>query len=215
MRIAPNSKLVFIGDSITDCSRARLAAPGDDQRLGYGYVAIASALIGAVYPQRKIQVVNVGISGNTVRDLAGRWEQDVTGQKPDWLSVMIGINDVWRQFDPAKMHKEAVYPEEFESTLSQLLARARPNVLGLVLMTPFFLETDRADPMRAQMDAYGAIVSRLAPKFDAVLVDTQAAFDAVLKYLHTSTLADDRVHPNQVGHAVLARAFLSAVGFQW
>src|SRR5688572_22437979 len=103
----------MIGDSITDAGRARPIGEGHGQ-LGGGYVAMVDALIGATYPERLIRVVNVGISGNTVRDLKNRWTTDVTDLKPDWLSVMIGTNDVWRQFDAPKFPEAAVHPEEYE-----------------------------------------------------------------------------------------------------
>ena len=50
---------------------------------------------------------------------------------------------------------------------------------------------------------------------DAVLVDTQAYFDRALEHYYAATLAWDRVHPNQTGHMILARAFLDGVGFKW
>lgn len=46
-------------------------------------------------------------------------------------------------------------------------------------------------------------------------VDTQAAFDRVLKQYYPGTLAWDRVHPSSIGHMVLAKAFLDVLGFQW
>lgn len=69
--------------------------------------------------------------------------------------------------------------------------------------------------MRAKMDEYGAMVRNLAERYAAVLVDTQVAFDNVLTELHPMTLAEDRVHPNLIGHMILARAFLKAVDYTW
>jgi lysophospholipase L1-like esterase len=66
--------------------------------------------------------------------------------------------------------------------------------------------------MRARMDEYGAIVRRLAAKHRATFVDTQAAFDAVLAHTHPMSVAWDRIHPQPVGHMILARAFLAALG---
>ena len=60
---------------------------------------MVDALLGAVYPERMIRVINMGVSGNTTRDLKARWQTDVLDLKPDWLSIMIGANDVWRQYD--------------------------------------------------------------------------------------------------------------------
>jgi lysophospholipase L1-like esterase len=215
LRIQPNSKLLMIGDSITDSERAQPVGEGLFGALGNGYVSLVNGLLQATLPQQRVRVVNMGTSGNTVRDLAARWQTDVLEQQPDWLSIMIGINDVWRQFDSPLQTEIHVQLDEYRETLARLVATTRPHLQGLVLMTPYFIEPNRADPMRAQMDRYGAVVRELASAHDAVLVDTQAAFDGVLAHLHPMTLAWDRVHPTLVGHMVLARAFLDVVGFEW
>ena len=215
MKIAKGSKLVMIGDSITDCGRAQPVGEGGGEALGRGYVAFVDALLGAAYPELAIRVVNVGTSGHTVRDLKARWQRDVLDLAPDWLSVMIGINDVWRQFDSPRRSEIHVLLEEYEQTLDTLLEATRPSLKGLVLMTPYFIEPSKKDPMRAQMDRYGAAVRKLAKKHDALFVDTQAAFDKVLAHCHSMVLAGDRVHPNAIGHMILARAFLEGVCYEW
>ncbi|RAP75350.1 SGNH/GDSL hydrolase family protein [Paenibacillus montanisoli] len=215
MRIGTNEKLVMIGDSITDCGRARPIGEGLFDAIGKGYVGLVDALITAAYPERGIRVVNVGTSGNTVRDLKERWDTDVLALKPDWLSVMIGTNDVWRQFDMPLIRESQVGIEEYAATLEELVVQTKPSLKGLLLMTPFYLEPNPSDAMRAQMDRYGAVVRDIADKHNAVFVDTQAAFNRVMEHLYPATLAWDRVHPNQAGHAVLARAFLQAVGFDY
>jgi lysophospholipase L1-like esterase len=215
LKIAPKNKLVMIGDSITDTERARPVGEGLRDALGKGYVALIDALLGAVYPDHALRVVNMGISGNTVRDLEARWQTDVLDLKPDWLSVMIGANDVWRQYDSPTRPEKQVPLEEYEQRLEALVARTKAEVKGLVLMTPFYIEPSRTDAMRAQMDRYGAAVKAIARRQSAILVDTQAAFDEVLKHYYPATIAWDRVHPNAVGSMVLARAFVNAIGFSW
>jgi lysophospholipase L1-like esterase len=168
-----------------------------------------------VYPELFIRVINRGTSGNTVRDLKARWRADVLDLKPEWLSIMIGINDVWRQFDQPLMKETHVYKDEYERTLRELVDQAKPQLKGLVLMTPFYLEPNRSDAMRATMDSYGQVVKEIAREYDAIFVDTQAAFDHILTYIYPATLGWDRVHPNLVGHMTIARAFLKAVEFQW
>lgn len=213
LMLPQNAKLLMIGDSITDCERARPVGEGLFGALGKGYVAQIEATLTAALPERRIRVVNMGTSGNTVRDLAARWRTDVTALNPDWLSIMIGINDVWRQFDLPLQPETHVPLDEYASTLETLVGQTRPYLKGLVLLTPYVIEPNRADAMRATMDRYGAAVKAVAQRHDAVFVDTQAAFDRVLAHLHPMSLAWDRIHPNAAGHAVLARAFLSAVGF--
>jgi len=214
MKLEPKSKLLMIGDSITDAGRAHPVGEGRNEELGRGYVALVDSLLGAVYPQSPIRVINMGSSGNTVRDLKNRWNTDVLDMKPDWLSIMIGINDVWRQFDAPKRTELHVGPAEYESTLSELVAQTRRGLKGLVLMTPFYIEPSTADAMRAKMDQYGGIVKKIAAANDAIFVDTQAAFNEAMKHQYAGNLAWDRVHPGLTGHMILALAFLKAIGFE-
>jgi lysophospholipase L1-like esterase len=215
MKLQLNDKLVMIGDSITDCGRGRPAGEGLFEAIGKGYVAQVEALLSSVYPQKMIRVVNMGTSGNNVRDLKERWQTDVIDLKPDWLSILIGINDVWRQFDMPHIRESHVYLDEYKRTLNELVQQTKPHLKGLVLMTPFYLEPNPSDPMRATMDAYGQAVKTIAKANQTIFVDTQAAFAPVLEQLYPATLAWDRVHPNMVGHMTIARAFLNAIDFSW
>jgi lysophospholipase L1-like esterase len=211
MKIGKSQKLVLIGDSITDCGRTQPVAEGLFDPLGRGYVTMVEAMLTAACPELGIRVVNVGNSGDTVRDLTNRWDRDVIALKPDWLSIMIGINDVWRQFDSPRMVETHVGLAEYEQTLEKLLARTGPTLKGLVLMTPYFVEPNRKDAMRARMDQYGQVMKKLAKRHGALLVDVQGEFDRMLKHLHPAALAWDRIHVNQAGHMVIARALVKAL----
>ena len=202
MKIQPNTKLVMIGDSITDCGRFET---GDG--LGHGYVRfVAEAL-----REHDIQVINTGVSGNTVRDLKVRWQRDVLDKNPDWLSVMIGINDVWRQIDNWEPQENWILLDEYEQTLDALLATVDLAVPELILMAPYVLELDLADAMRVKMGLYAQVVRKLADKYDALFIDTQAAFDAFFQTHATTEISSDRVHMNDVGHQILADIFLEAI----
>src|SRR5690606_11665571 len=97
MKLKAQETLLFIGDSITDCGRVRPCTDRDG--LGNGYVNLVNSLFAACHPQTPLRILNTGIGGNRVTHLAKRWSEDVLDLKPDWLSVMIGINDVVRQFN--------------------------------------------------------------------------------------------------------------------
>jgi lysophospholipase L1-like esterase len=211
VKVKPGSRLLFIGDSVTACGASRPLGGDSRAALGTGYVTEVDAILAAAPLKRRIRITNMGVNGNTVRDLAARWDTDVLALEPDWLSVMIGINDVWRQFD-RKNPKAAVPLEEYFETFDGLLARTRPQLKGLVLMTPYYVQDERRDLMRLQMDEYGLVVKDLASRHHALLVDTQAAVDKVLERLNYSLIAADRVHPTEVGHKILANAFLRAIG---
>jgi len=205
MKIHPHSKLLIIGDSITDCGQ------DSEESLGNGYVRLVHDLLADTYPELGIRIVNQGISGNTVRDLKRRWQRDVLDLNPDWLSVMIGINDVWQQMDHWMPIEMCVSIEEYERTLDELIATLSPSLKGLILMTPYVLQLDFSDPMRVLRDRFGNVVRKAAKKYDAVFVDTQAAFDEALKDIDAIDISEDRVHMNIGGHRILARTFMKAV----
>jgi len=203
-----SQRVVFIGDSITDCGRRQPpSAP-----FGNGYVHFARAFLLARYPALNLDILNRGIGGNTVRDLAARWDDDVIALRPDWLSVKIGINDVWRTV--AGRAAEAVPLDEYAATYERLLRRAKEETSArLILMEPYVIESDRQDAFRALIDQYILVVHRLAEQYGAILIRTQAAFDDALTGQPAAYWAEDRVHPGAPGHAVIARAFLRGVGY--
>jgi lysophospholipase L1-like esterase len=212
MLLSPESKVVFVGDSITDCGRAQPVGEGLFSALGNGYATLVDAYLQARHGRQRIRCVNMGTSGNTVRDLAERWQRDVLDLRPDYVSIMIGANDVWRQFDCPLQREWHVLPDEYETTLARLCRQTKPEVEGLILMTPYYLEPNRSDAMRQKIDLYGDIVRKLADSLDAVLVDTQAAMDVLMQAHYPATIGWDRVHVNATGAMTIALAWLEAVG---
>ena len=208
------SKILFIGDSISDYERAKPVGEGLFDAWGRSYVANVGALLGCMYPEEHLRVVNMGIGGNQVRDLEARWQTDVFDQKPDWVCVLIGINDVWRQFDSPELKEQHVSPEDFRACYERLIQSTLPRVKGMILMTPYFMEPNRQDAMRARMDEYGAIVKELAEKYGLTCVDLQAGWDRLFEHMHPCAIAWDRIHPNQIGCMYIAKQFLAAVGFE-
>lgn len=215
MKLKQGQRLVMIGDSITDCERKFPHGEGLFQGVGKGYVALVDAMLQAAYPELSVRVTNMGIGGNTVRDLKARWQTDVLDLQPDWLTVMIGINDVWRQFDQPAIPESHVLPEEYEQTLEELAQAALPGLQGLVIMTPFYLEPNAENRMRKRMDEYGRAAERVALRLGALFIDTQAAFASQFDHVHPTVLASDRVHPSLTGHLLIARALLGEFGFDW
>jgi len=201
-------RIVLIGDSITDCGRRDAFAP-----YGNGYVALVQAFLTARYPELGLEFANRGIGGDTIRHLDARWDEDAIALDPDWLSVKIGINDVWRGFT-GRPH-EAVPPDEYENTYRQMLRRA-VNETGckLIILDPYVIEKDPSDPQLVETRRYAGIAGKIAEELGAVHVYTQDAFDAVLRHSESTDWAHDRIHPNLAGHAVIAQAFLRAIGFE-
>lgn len=208
-------RIIFTGDSVTDMGSVNPVGEGLRDSLGFGYVRMIENLLMSVYPELTLRVTNAGFNGNTSRDLLARWERDVLNLHPQWVSIMIGINDVWRQFDTPALTNLAVMPEDYEKNIDAMLAALQGKVKGVFLMTPYYMEPNRADTMRARMDEYGAICRKLAEKYGCIFIDTQAMFDEYFKHQHSTYIAWDRVHPNQIGAMLIAREFLKHCGFDF
>ncbi len=215
MLLEKNSRLIMAGDSVTDCGRNYDAIPAGWGSFGDGYVSLVNACLTTLAPEQEIMVVNRGVSGNNIRDLNARWERDVLALKPDYISVMIGINDVWRYFDAPLQQPEFVDKTEFEDTYCTLMEKTLPQVRGMFVMSPFMAEPNRGDPMRKTVEEYAAIARRTAEKYKVPYIDVQAKVDRFLQSLSSYVISSDRVHPNLQGHMILAKAFLDAVRLDW
>lgn len=208
-------RIVFAGDSVTDMGSAQPVGEGLFDNVGRSYVRIIENMLSAFYPETFLRITNSGVGGNTSRDLLERWERDVLSLNPQWVSICIGINDVWRQFDMPAIVESAVLPQEYEENLTKMLESLRGKVKGTFLLTPYYMEPCREDRMRARMDEYVEICRRLAEKYGCFFVDLQAMFAEYFQYRHSSFIAWDRIHPNQIGATLIARAFLEKVDFDY
>lgn len=197
-----NDTIVFIGDSITDAGRREAAY----RPLGHGYVHFAANYLHAKYPEYNLISINTGISGNTIRDLNGRWERDCLTYKPDILSVLIGINDVWQY---TGRPDEAVYLDEYESTYQRLLSQAKEDSnCRLILIEPFMFCNDTDNPMYNSLKGFIAVVRNLARQFDAVLVPLQESLNKIMTKVPPENFSDDMVHPFLWAHFWIAQRWI-------
>ncbi len=214
MLIERNTKLLLFGDSVTDMKKKE---PGEGlfEAIGVGYAADLQSFFATSYPDYNIRVINKGVSGNTSRDLVARYEKDVVPYRPENLLICIGINDVWRQFDTPLIYEDAVSLEEYEENLTYIIESSKEFVKKLILVTPYYIEENESDRMRARMDEYSAVVKKLAEKYDAVFVDMQSAWVKILKYYHSSYFTWDRIHPNSQGGMYMAKTILNKLDFDY
>ncbi len=211
-----NDRIVFAGDSVTDGGSKCPVAEGVFDELGKGYVRIFESLMNVFYPEINLRVNNSGVSGNTSRDLLRRFEQDVTGLNPDWISICVGINDVWRQFDCPAITTWSPDTNEYRENMIKMIEMAKATAKkGVFILTPYYMEPNKNDPMRAKMDEYSQICRELAREYNCPLVDFQDMYDRYFKFQHSAFIAWDRVHPNQRGAMLMACEFLKYCGFEY
>lgn len=206
-----DARWLFIGDSITDCGRR-----DDPERLGGGYVRLIRDWLLACSPGEAPQIINCGVSGDRILELEKRWQQDVIALHPHVLSIKIGINDVWRQLNPASAAsgvKLEDYVATYEKLLSQTIA-ADPK-LRIVLCEPSVISPPQPKNGNEMLRPYVEAVRGLAGKFPehvACVVGLHEACLAAEKARPDVAWWPDGVHPSSAGHMVLARTWLKATG---
>lgn len=207
MLIEQNDVVLFQGDSITDCGRNREL----ESDLGRGYPLMAAGLFSACYPEYRVTFLNRGISGDRVKDLRKRWQEDCIALKPTVVSVYIGINDTWRRYDRNDPTSAEAFKSGYRSLLKETVEKL--GSVKLVIVEPFVLPfpEDRTR-WREDLDPKIQAVRELAREFGAVLVPLDGLFAQASKRAEPAFWAPDGVHPSPAGHALIAKAWLQAVG---
>lgn len=204
-KIRSGERVLFIGDSITDCGRRNEARP-----LGNGYVKLFSDFMIACEPDKKVEIINKGIGGDNCVGLMNRWGDDVLRHKPDWLSIKIGINDLhWYLRDSAN----GISPERFEDAYGKILKRTRDELprCKIILIQPFYLSRESSiDSFRRSvldlLPRYLQVVEKMSRQFKTRLIKTHDIFQKLLQHYEPDVFCNEPVHPNQTGHVVIASA---------
>ncbi|MCD2491262.1 GDSL-type esterase/lipase family protein [Lacrimispora sp. NSJ-141] len=195
-------RLVFTGDSITDCDRLFDDRPGE---LGFGYVRM-------IYEQlschEEICVYNRGHNGFTAIQMLGRWKEDCISLKPDVLTVLVGINDLYMHIGGAG----GCGAEGFGAHLEKLLLETREHTdAEIILMEPFvFPKPMEYLTWKEPLGRFRSQVRRLSQVYDTGFVPLWDVFSEAQKHYGAEALTTDGIHLKEKGHAVLAAAWLMA-----
>lgn len=213
--ISKNDVVLFQGDSITDAGRTRdkekTATPNNQPGLGNGYAWLAAADLLVEHPADGLKIFNRGISGNKVFQLADRWQTDCLDLKPNVLSILIGVNDIWHTLEPKLGYKGTVeiYERDFHALVERTI-KELPKA-KLIVCEPFVLRCGAVkDNWFPEFDRYRAAAQRVAEKHHAVFVPFQSMFDEAVKYAPPEHWAGDGVHPSPAGAALMAHFWVKA-----
>ncbi|TRZ38968.1 hydrolase [Niallia circulans] len=199
-----NDLLLFIGDSITEAGRYE-----DPEQIGNSYVRYVRDFLAINKPEILPQIINKGIGGNRVPDLAERWKQDVLDLKPDYVSISIGINDVWRQLDSPQ--QEAMSHDHFKAIYADLIEQVHTHTSAkVILMEPTVIQEDVNAQGNKLLKPYVAAIQELAAESNSLLVPTHQAFIAYLNTPDCQVLTTDGVHMNTIGNMLMAQTWLQA-----
>lgn len=209
------SKLIlFQGDSITDCYRNY----AEHSHMGSGYALQVQAHLGLEKPN-KYTFLNRGISGNRIVDVYARIKSDIINLKPDYMSILIGVNDVWHELGG---NCNGVSCEKFEKIYCMLIEEileALPEI-KIMVMEPFVLEgsattatedePERWNIFYTEVRKRAEVAKRVAEKYNLMFIPLQEKFDEAAILAENSYWLYDGVHPTAMGHAVIKREWLKA-----
>lgn len=203
------SKILFTGDSITDCQRDRT----NPRHMGSGYPAIVASRLGCELAELELEFFNTGIGGNRIADLHNRWADDCIALKPDIVSILIGVNDTWHTFSG----REAISPEEFKKKYCEIIEKtlaALPKV-QFIILEPFVLHTDEQKiAFRPDLDPKIHLVREIARKYAKSFLPLDGMFAEAACRAEMTHWAGDGVHPTPYGHALIADAWIDNVSVQ-
>ncbi len=210
--IGDGAVVLFQGDSITDAGRDRQRQDNanDAAAMGNGYASLVASYLLASRPNAGLKFYNRGASGNKVFQLAERWDSDCLALKPDIISILIGVNDIWHTLNGSYDGTVEVYREDYRALLERT-KRELPEA-RLVICEPFVLRCGAVtEDWFPQFNRYRVAARRIALDFQAIFVPFQSAFKTALRTGAPEYWAADGVHPTMAGSYEMARAWLDTV----
>jgi len=202
-------RICFLGDSIT--------------RADPGYTRLLAALLTAARPDLALEFVFAGVGGNRVGDLLARLDRDVLAHRPSWVTVSIGVNDIWHRRGRAGGTPDA----DFEAGFGELLERLAAGGARALVLTPTVIHEDAESEENRQLQVLLDQQRRIAAARGLPLCDAHLALRAAIEARRAALPAEawpvgpdgrtrffttDGVHLNPAGNALLALHLLGLLG---
>ena len=200
-------KILFQGDSITDCGRSKEGGT----RMGEGYAMLVKTQLAFENPN-KYDFYNRGISGNRIVDVYARIKSDIINLKPDYMSLLIGVNDVWHEIEA----QNGVDAEKFEKIYCMLIEEIRAALpdIKIMILEPFVLKgcatIESWDFFASETKLRAEAARRVAEKYNLTFIPLQEMFDSMPDCVRPDYWAGDGVHPTAAGHELISNEWIKA-----
>lgn len=201
-------RILFQGDSITDASRVR----EKDDDVGCGYPLLVKAQLGLQNPG-KYEFINRGISGDRVVDLYARMEGHIFCVNPDILSILVGVNDVWRNLSPTPT---GVNPEKYFKIYDMLVGEVREKLpdCKIMILEPFVLKgeatIEKWENFESEVKNMAEMSRKISEKYNITYVYLQEGFNELSKKAPAEYWLRDGVHPTSMGHEYIKNQWIDA-----
>ena len=187
-------KILFQGDSITDAGRDR----SDAHNLA-GYSVYTAEKLKENLPEVEFEFINLGISGNRTSDLLDRFQTDFIDVKADIVTLLIGINDVWRRFD----HNLYTSPEDFRERFFEIVKGIKDTGAKLVVMEPFLLPSLNKRHFRTDLALITDEIRDIAVEYADAYIPLDGILAKARMTVPAEQLSEDGVHPAPAAQYVI------------
>lgn len=206
MLLSSGARICFLGDSITQ------ADPG--------YTRLVAAMLTAAHPGLSLEFVYAGIGGNRIGDLLARLDRDVLEPEPNWVTVSIGINDVWHRHSGASA---GTSDRDFEAGYRELLSRLMAAGIQPIVLTPTVIHEDADSVENRELRTLVGQQRAICRALQCRLCDLNTVFAEAIAARRravpegawplgsdgrTRFFTTDGVHLNAAGNALVALALL-------
>lgn len=201
-------RILFQGDSITDAYRAR----DNEENIGIGYAFLVKASLGFEMPG-EYEFINRGNGGNRIVDLYARIKNDIINIKPDVMSILIGVNDVWHEFAESP---NGVNAEKYYKIYDMLIAEVKAVLpeMKIMIMEPFVLKAsateEKWEQFHEEVRKRAQMAKKISEKYHLPYIALQEGFDKLAKNMPASYWLEDGVHPTAMGHEYIKNEWIKA-----
>ncbi len=208
--IKKDSKILFLGDSITD---VKFNFRMNNTIKGKNIYALQLKKKFKKY-SKDIKVDIKGIASNRTYHLYDRLTKDCISLKPDVIVMLIGVNDAWENYKPED------YPpllRPMEPHIREIYRRIKTELPGtqILYLMPFMIDAvEEKLPFHKTLDEYRELLKRIALENGAAVLDMQAVYNEAQKATAPEALAKDGIHPTDLGHKVMADAIAEMLVFE-
>ena len=199
-----NATIVLSGDSIThQCM----------------YTQYIENFLYSRYHDKKLHIFNSGISGDKAIDLLNRFEEDLAFQKPQWVTILLGMNDGrYKNFEQENF-------DIYKQDMIKIVERLKGIGAVPIVMTPTMFDQQQYrirgkdksfrfnrlnthPDYNAKLGLYSGWLRSSANDMDLNLVDFWGPMNDITAFFRQSdknfTLSPDSIHPDPNGQAIMA-----------
>lgn len=207
-----NATVLFQGDSVTDCSRNRNHDCKTAAIMGDGYPRMFMQMYDMLFPNHTVKFVNRGVSGDKIADLLNRYDEDFKAVNPDFISIMIGINDTWHGFEEGTQTSVENFARDYEILLKKL-KQDFPNVEIMLIEQFMLVDHPERTAWKDDVDKKRAVTRQLAEKYADYCIPMYDVINSAARGEFTvAEISVDGVHPADQGHAIITAEILKTLG---